>query len=94
MKFFLYIPTSKTTNTPPILTSPRALAVATLPLPDRRVLQSSESDLKKCKQRVDNIYVRNYVNNIIILTIFHGISTIYRSTFESHLSLVKTKWLC
>ena len=53
-----YIPTSKTTNTPPILTSPRALAVATLPLPDRRVLQSSESDLKKCKQRVDNIYVK------------------------------------
>ena len=52
-----YIPTSKTTNTPPILTSPRALAVATLPLPDRRVLQSSESDLKKCKQRADNIYM-------------------------------------
>ena len=62
---FLYIPTSKTTNTPPILTSPRALAVATLPLPDRRVLQSSESDLKKCKQRADDVYVRNYVNNNI-----------------------------
>ena len=60
-----YIPTSKTTNTPPILTSPRALAVATLPLPDRRVLQSSESDLKKCKERADDVYVRNYVNNNI-----------------------------
>ena len=57
MHILVYIPTSKTTNTPPILTSPRALAVATLPLPDRRVLQSSESDLKKCKQRADNIYM-------------------------------------